>query len=80
MTKNPKLQLCKQHFPSEALSIKESTKYSGSKGTCVGTAAILDFLVYLYKSRAVVLIYEGYKEIIKSERNGRNCTGSKMEN
>ena len=45
MTKNPKLQVCKQHFPSEALSINQPTKYSASKGTCVGTAAILDFSI-----------------------------------
>ena len=29
--KNPKLQLCRQHFPLKALSINQPTKYSDSK-------------------------------------------------
>ena len=44
MTNDLKLKLRRQHFLFEALLINQQPKYSASKGTCVGTAAILDFL------------------------------------
>ena len=43
--KNPKLQLCGQHFLLEALSIHQPPNIVPPKEHAVGTAAILDFLV-----------------------------------
>ena len=43
MTKNPKLQLCRHHFPLEALSIHQPPNIVPPKEHSVGTAAILDF-------------------------------------
>ena len=45
MTINPKLQLCKQHFPLEALSINNQQNIVPTKEDAVGTPAILDLFV-----------------------------------
>ena len=46
ITCRKKIAAVQTAFILEALSISQPTKYSASKGACLGTAAILDFYYY----------------------------------
>ena len=67
MSKNPKLQLCKQHFPLEALSIHQPPNIVPPKGKASAQAAILDCIFCIFLRRRC----PGQSFIVEGLRIGR---------